>query len=371
MQIENICLAQALGAFPFEGKIVALEPFGSGHINDTYAVYTEKGGSKTISYILQRLNTHVFTRPREVMENIAGVTNYLHKGLPECEKEAGRSVLRFLQTADGEYAYYDTEGMPWRSYCFIAQSYCYNQSPSPDVFYESARAFGSFLHDLRDYPAETLHETIPRFHDTPNRLQQLKDAVQQDPMGRVATCEAEIEFALQREKDCALLTDMAARGELPLRVTHNDTKLNNVLFDEETNRALCVIDLDTIMPGLALYDFGDSIRFGATTAAEDEEDLSKVQFSLPLYEAYTKGYLETAGKALTPAEKFMLPQSARILTLECGMRFLADYIMGDSYFKVSRPGQNLARCRTQFTLAQQMEHAMDEMAAIAERYDNQ
>lgn len=363
-RIENQCLAAALAAFPYEGKIVRLEPFGSGHINDTYAVYLEHYPETKIGYILQRLNTHVFKKPREVMQNIVGVTEYLHKELQAEGGDAERGTLHFLKTNDGEGAFYDRQGMPWRSYRFIEHSFCYDQSPTPEIFYESARAFGDFLRRLQDYPAHTLHDTIPHFHDTRRRLVALQKAVADDAQGRAEACRAEIEFALARANECGILMDALEKGALPLRVTHNDTKLNNVLFDEDTCKAICVIDLDTIMPGLSLNDFGDSIRFGATTAAEDEQDLTKVNFSLPLFEAYTKGYLETAGEALTDNEKALMPQGARLLTLECGMRFLTDHLEGDTYFKIERSGHNLDRCRTQFKLVADMEACFPQMHAI-------
>ena len=368
MKIENQCLGAALAAFPYEGKIVAMEPFGSGHINDTYAVFVEGYPAPRIGYILQRLNTHVFKKPQEVMENIMGVTQHIRATMEKEGVDPCRATLHFLRTIEDQVAYYDVQGMPWRSYRFVEHSYCCDQSPTPDIFYQSACAFGNFLHLLEEYPAYTLHETIPGFHDTRQRYEVFCKAVAQDTMGRAKDCQSEIEFAMKRKQDGAFLMDLLEQGKLPLRVTHNDTKLNNVLFDNQTNRAICVIDLDTIMPGLSANDFGDSIRFGATTAAEDEIDLAKVTLDLPLYEAYTKGFLETAGDVLTPKEKEVLPQGARLITLECGVRFLTDYLEGDTYFKTERPDQNLDRCRTQFKLVQEMEEHMAEMQNIVEKY---
>lgn len=368
MKTDNQCLAAALAAFPYEGKITALEPFGSGHINDTYAVYIEGYPTAHIGYILQRLNTLVFKQPQAVMENIMGVTEYLRQKLEQEGRDTCRGTLHFLKTVDDEVAFYDEQGMPWRSYIFIENSFCYDQSPTPEVFYQSACAFGDFLRLLEGYPANTLHDTIPYFHDTRRRLRALHEAIEENAAGRVESCQPEIQFVLQRAEDCSLLMDMLEAGKLPLRVTHNDTKLNNVLFDKTTGEALCVIDLDTIMPGLALNDYGDSIRFGATKAAEDETDLSKVTLSLPLFEAYTKGFLQTAGPALTPNEIEMLPQGARIITLECGIRFLTDYLNGDTYFKTERPGQNLDRCRTQFKLVRDMEDNFAQMQQIVKKY---
>lgn len=368
MKVENQCLAAALAAFPYEGKIVAMEQFGSGHINDTYAVFVEGYPHPRIGYILQRLNTHVFKKPQEVMENIMGVTEFMHTSLESGGEDCERGVLHFLKTNDGDVAYYDIQGMPWRSYRFIEHSFCFDQSSTPEIFYQSGRAFGNFLGMLGGYPAETLHETIPDFHDTRWRYQSLLNAVEKDSLGRAKECRAEIEFALERQREAGLLMELLEAGELPLRVTHNDTKLNNVLFDTQTKRAICVIDLDTIMPGLSASDFGDAIRFGASTAAEDEINLNKVKLSLPLFEAFTKGYLETVGFVLTPKEKEVLPEGARIITLECGVRFLTDYLEGDSYFKTERPGQNLDRCRTQFKLVQEIENNMETLHEIVQKH---
>ena len=237
-------------------------------------------------------------------------------------------------------------------------------------FYDSGVAFGNFQKMLADYPAKTLHETIPNFHNTPSRFRDFQKAVQEDKMGRAASAQEEIAFALARENDTKVLTDLLKAGELPLRVTHNDTKLNNILFDENTKKAICIIDLDTVMPGLSHYDFGDSIRFGASTGAEDEKDLSKIEMDLALFEAFTKGYLEGCGGSLTEKEIEMLPMGAKLMTYECGIRFLADYLEGDVYFKIHREGHNLDRARTQFKLVKDMEDKWTEMAAIVEKYKN-
>ncbi len=241
------------------------------------------------------------------------------------------------------------------------------KAETPADLRESGVAFGRFQRQLSDFPAHTLHETIPRFHDTSDRYMLLKEVIAADNCGRVKEVGAEIEFALAREDFAATLTDLQEKGELPLCVTHNDTKLNNVLFDRQTGKALCVIDLDTVMPGLAANDFGDTIRFGATSAAEDERDLSKVHFALPLYEAFAEGFLAACGKSLTPCELAYLPHGAKIITLECGVRFLTDYLSGDTYFRTSREGQNLDRCRTQFQLVADMEREKDKMIKIMEK----
>ena len=259
-------------------------------------------------------------------------------------------------------------GSAWRCYNYIPDSVCIESVTDPMDFYHSAKSFGGFLRALEDYPAGTLHETIEKFHDTRKRLADFDKSLERDVKNRARTCREEIAFVQRRRADCAVLMDLLDAGKLPLRVTHNDTKLNNILFDAHTGEALCVIDLDTIMPGLALNDYGDSIRFGASTAAEDEPDVSKVHFDLYLFELYTRGYLEAAGAALTDTEKEYLPWGAKLMTLECGIRFLTDYLQGDTYFKVSRARQNLERCRTQFKLVADMENVWDEMASIVKKY---
>lgn len=361
------CLKPALEAFSFT-EDAHVKPFGTGHINDTFAVRPAGDENAPIEYVLQRINTHVFRQPKQLMENAIGITQHIHTQLVDEEKDAERGVQDFLLTDSGQSLYFDEEGLPWRCYHFIPGSYVYEETPTPEVFKESGRAFGEFLRMVSDYPADTLYDTIPDFHNTPARLDALKAAVREDKHGRLKDCRAEVDFALSRAEDCGMLTSMLEKGELPLRVTHNDTKLNNVLFDENDGTALCVIDLDTIMPGIVGNDFGDAIRFGASTAAEDEPDLDKVQLSLPMFEAFTSGYLEAAGDALTPEEKRTLPQSARLMTLECGMRFLTDHLLGDEYFRIHRPGHNLDRCRTQFKLVAEIEEKMDEMNEIVARF---
>ena len=361
-------LEDALFEFKLGETASYVKPFGSGHINDTYGVYMGEDGREELRYVIQRINTEVFKKPREVMENIFGVTEFLRRKSLEQGGDADRETLNYIKTRTGDNYFEDEDGGPWRCYNFIPDSVCIETVPTPEDFYNSAKSFGDFLCKLGDYPAETLHETIEKFHDTRKRYADFLRALDRDVKNRAAACGPEIAFAQARAKDCAVLMDLLEQGQLPLRVTHNDTKLNNVLFDEQTGRALCVIDLDTIMPGLALNDYGDSIRFGASTAAEDEPDLTKVHFDLGLFEAYTKGYLEAAGAVLTDREKEYLPWGAKLMTLECGIRFLTDFLQGDTYFKVSRPLQNLERCRTQFKLVADMEAAWGEMNAIVKKY---
>ena len=367
--VDSLMLEDALYAFGFGNTCSYVKPFGAGHINETYAVYMpDENGEDELRYVLQRVNTNVFKRPKEVMENIIGVTEFLRRSIIAEGGDPDRETLSYIRTKSGDNFYEDSQGQPWRCYNFIADSVCYQAVERPEQFYESARSFGHFLKQLCDYPAETLHETIPRFHDTPSRYADFSRALERDVKDRASTCRPEIEFVQAHKDECGVLMDQLKTGELPLRVTHNDTKLNNILFDETTGKGLCIIDLDTIMPGLAASDFGDSIRFGASTAAEDEKDLDKVHFDIELFRLYAKGYLETAGGVLTDAEKKSLAWGAKLLTLECGMRFLTDYLQGDTYFKTTHPTHNLERARTQFKLVDEMEHQFEAMQAIVAEY---
>ena len=293
------------------------------------------------------------------MENIVSVTEHLRK---KCDDPNG--VLNLAWTKDGKSYYTNSDDTYWRVYEFVQNSVCL-QAASPEDFYQSAVAFGTFQQMLGDFPAEKLHETIVNFHNTPDRYRKFHEVLEADPCGRAKDVKAEIEFALAREEEASTLVNQLKEGKLPLRVTHNDTKLNNVMLDAKTHKPVCVIDLDTVMPGLSLYDFGDSIRFGAATAAEDEKDLSKVEMSLDLFRTYTRGYL-TACPGLTDQERAMMPMGAKMMTLECGVRFLTDYIDGDHYFAVHREGHNLDRCRTQFKLVADMEKKWAEMAKVVE-----
>lgn len=359
--IENV--RTVIAAFAFDGAVEKAEPFGSGHINDTLLLTTAKG----TQYILQKMNTYVFTRPQELMENVFGVTEFLKKRIVEQGGDPNRETLTFIQTRDGALYYNGPEGA-WRAYRFQSDLIGLNAPRSSRDFYASGKAYGRFQMLLSDYPAETLHETIPHFHDTPERMKQLRAAIEKDAAGRAASAQAEIDFALARESSCGIVMELQNQGALPLRVTHNDTKLNNVLLDPQTGEGVCVIDLDTVMPGQAIFDFGDSIRYGASTAAEDEKDLSRVALDLDLFEAYTRGFLEGCNNVLTPAEKGLLPTGAWMMTLECGVRFLADYLNGDVYFKTAYPDHNLVRARTQFKLVREMEEKQDQMQAIVAKY---
>lgn len=365
--ISEEILQQVISRFQFEGNYVGTVSYGSGHINDTFAVYYQREDEPR-RYILQRINTNVFREPVKLMENVQGVTSFLHRKIQQAGGDPGRETLNLVPVQDGGFYTVDPENGYWRAYYFIEDTVTLQQARDADDFYNSACSLGKFQLLLADYPADTLHETIERFHDTPNRMNQFREALSADVKNRAALVPNEIRFVLEREAYSHVLVDLLAQNKLPLRVTHNDTKLNNILLDKETGRGLCLIDLDTVMPGLSLYDFGDSIRFGATTAAEDEPDLSKVHFDIGLFEAFTKGYLEVAGSILTDGEIKMLPDGAKMMTLECGIRFLADYLNGDVYFKTERENQNLDRCRTQFKLIAEMEEQWDDMARVVNRY---
>ncbi len=361
-------LAEALTGFDFGGQIVGAVRYGKGHINDTFCVYTQNEEGDCVRFILQRINTDTFTDPDGLMENIVGVTDYLRTIIEKNGGDTARETMTVLRTKEGKYYYRDSRGGCWRVYPFIEGTVCLQSVQEPAQFYESAKAFGRFQRLLAGYDASTLHETIAKFHDTRSRFANFEKALAADCAHRAKDVQPEIDFVLAHKADCAVLMDQLEAGKLPLRVTHNDTKLNNILMDKATGTGICVIDLDTVMPGLALNDYGDSIRFGANHSAEDERDLAKVNFDLELFEIYTKGFMEAAGDALTDAEKENLPWGAKLMTLECGIRFLTDYLEGDHYFKVHREGQNLDRCRTQFKLVRDMEEHWDEMRAIVAKY---
>lgn len=363
-------IEEAVVQFAAEGSLVERRPYGNGHINDTFLLVYEMPDGTKKQYILQRMNHEIFRNPQQLMENIVNVTTYLREMIVSQGGEPDRETLNVVKTRSGENYYQDSDGNYWRLFLFIERTICLEKVESAEDFYDSAVAFGNFQRMLADYPAETLHETIPNFHHTPSRFLAFQRAVREDKLGRAASVKAEIEFALAREKDTSVLTDLLAAGQLPLRVTHNDTKLNNILFDENSRKALCIIDLDTVMPGLSHYDFGDSIRFGASTGEEDEKDLSRIELDLSLFEVFTKGYLEGCGGRLTDKEIEMLPMGAKLMTYECGIRFLADHLEGDVYFKIHRDGHNLDRARTQFKLVADMEAKWDAMRAITGKYKN-
>ncbi|MBR4872360.1 MAG: aminoglycoside phosphotransferase family protein [Clostridia bacterium] len=360
MSNRNVDASAALAAY-FKEAPSYCEPYGNGHINDTFLVVADR------RYILQRMNTTVFPRPVQLMENILGVTGHIRKKAEEAGIDADRATLNVIPTLAGFPYFAEENGNYWRMYDFVERTVTYETVESVEDFRRCAEAFGIFQQQLADYPAEKLSESIVNFHNTPWRYENLMKAVEKDVCGRLAEVEAEVGFARAREEFAKTLEKARAEGTLPLRVTHNDTKLNNILFDAESGAPACVIDLDTVMPGYSVNDFGDSIRFGANTAVEDETDLSRVSLDLELFEAYAEGFLRGCGGKLTAKEIELLPVGAMMMTFECGMRFLTDYLEGDVYFRTHRPGHNLDRCRNQFALVADMERKLPEMQAIVNK----
>ena len=345
-----------LARFQLDAPAVSCERYGCGHINETYLVVTESGRR----YILQKISNRAFPDVAGLQENIAAVTEFLHT-----QTSDPYGALTLIPTDEGKAYLHWAENSDWRVYDFIEGAVCLQKPETAEDFYQSAIAFGTFQQQLADFPAHTLHETIKNFHNTPDRFRIFKEVLAKDVMGRAKDVQPEIEFALAHEEFGGRLVGLLKEGKLPLRVTHNDTKLNNVMLSESERKPMCVIDLDTTMPGLSAYDFGDSIRFGAATAAEDETDLSKMEMDLDLFRIFTRGFL-TACPGLTAEERKALPLGAMTMTLECGVRFLTDYLDGDHYFGIHRPDHNLDRCRTQFKLVRDMESKWDEMMKIVE-----
>ena len=359
-QNTSIKTSEALGAYSNIGEVTNIAPYGNGHINDTFLVTT-----KDRRYILQRINGSVFKEPMKVMENIDRVTSHiLLKATQEGRADIDRCTLTVVKTDNGELAFCDSDSYLWRMYTFVERTVAKDKVESAHDFYVCAEAFGRFQAYLADFPADELYECIKDFHNTPVRYDNLMRSVEKDVCNRAESVKDEIEFARQRREFCSTLEKAHAEGVLPLRVTHNDTKLNNILFDEKDGSAVCVIDLDTVMPGYSVNDFGDSIRFGANTAAEDETDLSLVSLDLDLFRAYAEGFIKGCAGRLTEAEIKLLPVGAMMMTLECGMRFLTDYLDGDVYFKTHREGHNLDRARDQFALVADMERKLDDMNKI-------
>ena len=355
------------GLFDLRADYVCGAPYGSGHINDTYRIEVDQAGLR-VSYILQRINSNVFKQPIPLMENVRRVTDEALRVLKEegC-REAYRRTLTIVPARDGKSYAQDEEGNVWRVYPFIERARTYDMIENPGQCVEVARAFGNFQKLGANLPGEPLFETIPDFHNTTKRFLAFQNAVSTDPLGRAKSVQKEIDWFLAREADCHKVVNYLASGELPLRVTHNDTKLNNVMLDDVTGEGICVIDLDTTMPGSALYDFGDMIRTSTSPAAEDEKDVSLVTMRMEYFEALARGYCGAA-TFLTPLEKSLLPFSGKLLTMECGMRFLTDYLEGDTYFKIKRPEHNLDRTRTQIALVESIEKQMDAMQKVIEKY---
>lgn len=359
-------LASVVREFQFEGTFLEAGPSGYGHIHDTYAAWFQTRLGRRHRYLLQRINHEVFRDPVALMQNIERVTAHLRQRIAAQGGDPGRQTLTLIPAVDGGTFHRGANGDYWRAYVFIEGARTYEVAENPDQVYQAAHAFGEFQKLLADLPADALHETIPNFHHTPKRFEALLASVERDVANRARSAREEIAFVGQRADQMAVLVDLLAGGQLPARVTHNDTKLNNVMIDDETGEAVCVIDLDTVMPGLVLYDFGDAVRAAANPAAEDERDLAKVVFDLPIFERLVAGYVDSACAFLSPVEASYLAFSARLITLEIGMRFLTDYLDGDIYFKVARDGHNLDRCRTQFKMVRDMEACFDQMSRTVE-----
>lgn len=358
-------LPDVLGSYNFPGNIVSCEEFGNGYINGTFRVTCDVEGKRE-HFTVQKINHEVFKKPEELMENIFRVTSFLAEKIRAAGGDEKRETLNIVKTADGKLLYTHKDGTFWRVYTFVEDVYTCETVSNPDDLYNAAFSFGNFQKQLSDFPADTLHETIPNFHNTPVRFAAFEKAVKDDMKGRAASVKNEIDFFLAQKNAMWICADALAHGKLPLRVTHNDTKINNVLIDNATGKGLCVIDLDTVMPGLAGFDFGDLIRSGTSTGAEDEPDLEKVQLDVSLFEAAAKGFVEGCGGALTDAEISMLVDAAKNIVLEQGIRFLGDYLNGDTYYKISHQEQNLYRARTQLKLVQEIDRKRKELDKIIE-----
>lgn len=348
--MQNTQLYDIAKAFKISGEPIEIVKYGDGHINRTYLVTTDDK-----RYIMQQINTGIFPDCNALMSNIAAVTEFL--------RGRGEETLTVIPTTDGKLYLHDGA---FRMYEFIENTVTLQTAETPEQLTSTGAAFGAFVNALADFDASVLSETIASFHDTPNRYRSFSAALAADKAGRAAACAAEIEFAKSHADMLGKIVAGLSDKTVPLRVTHNDTKLNNILLDATTGKARAIIDLDTVMPGSLLYDFGDSIRFGASTALEDEKDLNKVHFSLELFKAYASGYLPAVKNTLTPRERELLPYSAFLMTIECGIRFLTDYLDGDNYFATKYADHNLVRCRTQFRLAEEMEKAFDKMTAVVD-----
>lgn len=358
MEIKNIA-----SKFNFKGEYKSGIPYGNGHINDTFKIEYTEG-----MYILQRINTNIFTKPIELMDNIVKVTQYLKDKIQQEGGDPKRETMTVIQTKDKEYLYIDEHKGAWRAYDFVMDTVSFDLIEKAEDFRASGVCFGRFQKLLESFPIETLNYTIEKFHHTPSRFITFTKAVEDDVVGRKAFVLNEIEKVMDEKEFVSTLWDYHEKGELPLKVTHNDTKLNNLLFDQDSKQAICVIDLDTVMPGFSLDDFGDSIRFGASTALEDEKDLSKVKFDMDLFETYVEGFLEGAEGSLSDLEISLFPGGAKMMTLETGMRFLTDYLQGDVYFKTTYDDHNLVRAKTQLKLVQEMNDNWDIMNAIVGKY---
>jgi hypothetical protein len=350
--------------FNLEGKLTGSEPFGSGHINDTYSLTCEQDG-RQLHYILQRINHRVFKNPPAMMENIRRVTSHIRRKMQERKDKLAPRQLVVIAAKDGSDFFLDDRGNYWRIYNRIENAFTYDTIESPELAYEAARMFGRFAALLTDLPGPPLHETIVDFHTTPKRFKAFMEVLQQDPCNRAKDAGAEIDFVLENAGICDVLTNLAGSGEIRIRTTHNDTKINNVLLDAKTHEGVCVIDLDTVMPGLSLYDFGDMVRTATNPAEEDERDLSKVTMRMPIFEMLLKGFAEETHTFLRPAEKKNLVFAGKLITFEQMIRFLADHLAGDAYYKIHRENHNLDRSRTQMKMVQSITAQQEQMNALA------
>lgn len=350
-------------AFMLDGVPVSAVPYGNGHINETFLLGTENSGAEEHRYIIQTVNADVFPKPEEVMRNIELVTAFLKN-----KNHGDREVLDIIPSVNGRSYYTDSTGTCWRIYKYISGSFCPEKTDDTEVLTEAGYAFGKFQRDLSDFDASLLFETIKDFHNTKKRYADFLKAVNEDILKRAGEVKDEISFIKERENFYGLLYEKHRQGILPLRVSHNDTKTNNVMLDIKTGKALCVIDLDTVMPGFSVTDFGDTVRYGANTGSEDEKDLSEVVFSMKSFDAIAKGYIRGCKGSFKREEIMLFPEGAKMMTIECGMRFLADYLSGDNYFRTSYPKQNLYRCRTQLKLVKDMEDNWEDMKKTVEKY---
>lgn len=358
-------IKEVAGLFEIEGNITEIERYGGGHINDTYR-FTATAGGRKVYYILQRINHRVFKNVDGLMKNIDAVTTYIkEKSIEETGRAKG--LLEIIPTKKGDI-YVNVDGEYYRCYNCIENAYSIETTPTIEEFFMSGVGYGKFQKCLDGFPADKLVETIPNFHNTEARYKKFADTVSSDPKGRFANVQKEVDFFLSRKAYAGKVVNLIASGDIPLRVTHNDTKLNNILIDFQTKETVAVIDLDTVMPGSMLYDFGDSIRSGANTGAEDEKDLEKVHFSLPHFDAYAKGFIGEVKDIITLTEAENMAFGAILMTYECGMRFLTDYLEGDVYFKIHRDGHNLDRARTQIKMVEEMEKALADMNAAVKKY---
>ncbi len=357
-------LKDVAAGFDLLGDFLEASPYGNGHINDTFAVLFDQGGTR-VRYIFQRLNDRIFREPIRLMENVVHVTEHLRAKLEARGiADASRRVLTLVPSREGLPYLVDREGRIWRCYLFVEDARSYDIIETPAQAFQAAKAFGAFQRDLMDYAGPRLYETIPRFHDTRNRFENLQRAIASDPCNRAIEVKAEIAFTQAHEALADSLLRLKDSGSVPERITHNDTKLNNILLDDTTGEGMCVLDLDTVMPGLSLYDFGDMVRTATNPVAEDEPDASRVQVQVPMFKAIAKGYLEGTAGTLLPAERERLVLAGKLLTFECGLRFLTDFLEGDHYFAVRREGHNLDRCRTQFALVQSLAEHEDQLMAF-------